>query len=786
MFSGSNTATLGVYSGMTDQSSIWNGAKFRCAVESNGATVFSSPATLTVVLQLPAEISSSSSSSKTGNIFLDNISLFRQYSLDASLVELYFNKGTNSEFVDLNVSSVAQSSSSSSEDFSIVIELEGDEGMFGEPYQFPEDMEFYFYDEKANGIYSPGIFLAEKVNGQNKAIVRLAPSTSSSSSSSIEYEFQINIEHPRLMPIRKTFRFSKKTRYAHPASTTTRIKNSTGRVLPSYISLLISWITDFWSAYDMGDASLIPELPRPPANQNSEFDPFEHARWKLRSELNLLGSLDLAELQPGWGWRTIRGWNFLGVSASVWDCITKPGRPDGLYSIYYAPGKEFDDWVAGKGTRPNQLDKSFDCRSFTAASAYALKDQLSSQCFVSVKYRKVGQDDSTHALLFVEFDGCKEPDPTPEDPNKIKKVACECCSGSFMFEPQTGATFKSVDDYCKKNEELCKDKSQWKDQEIEDADFSNLNWENDPVEMERIKNVICGCLTGTYSPESAENMIKDRCSVATSFKNWFRSNFSFEPGKSTSPMFGMPSILSCKKVVCEKGRSPALTGPMCTQEAAEGEEGVTPYQCKTQCQEKWSCYNFECMEAYTLNGVVGDYEIKDACLDECSNDKVCVHSWHIRYNCESKQWERFFEGKSTVSCLARSRYSTSSDWVADPEICSARTFDFVTESSCEDQSTCLPGIPYDNSSAPIEVRNTPSEAPPNCCGSWCELEEGNVYNLTGNCKAGTLGQWSYYNSRDLATGFRLNAPCLPGDCQDKVKSFYLYDQWPEYGNNPFG
>jgi hypothetical protein len=49
VFSGSDSPTLGVNPGVTDLSSVWNGAKFRCVVESGGSTIVSEPGTLTVV-----------------------------------------------------------------------------------------------------------------------------------------------------------------------------------------------------------------------------------------------------------------------------------------------------------------------------------------------------------------------------------------------------------------------------------------------------------------------------------------------------------------------------------------------------------------------------------------------------------------------------------------------------------------------------------------------------------------------------------------------------------------
>jgi hypothetical protein len=49
VFSGVNSPILGVNAGMTDLSSVWNGAKFRCVVESAGKSISSDAATLTVI-----------------------------------------------------------------------------------------------------------------------------------------------------------------------------------------------------------------------------------------------------------------------------------------------------------------------------------------------------------------------------------------------------------------------------------------------------------------------------------------------------------------------------------------------------------------------------------------------------------------------------------------------------------------------------------------------------------------------------------------------------------------
>lgn len=706
------------------------------------------------------QIEASSSSSLTGNVFLDNIDLFRQYSLDTDLIELYFNKGVSAEFVDLDSTNSQDSSSSSSGAFSILIDLEGDEGIFGDPYIFPEELDFYFYDESADGSPAPGTFTANKVPGKNTVVVSFA----SSSTSGSDFQFQINIEHPDLFTIRNVLQFSERRTYSHSASTSYRIANSVARLEPSYITSLASWINDFWAAYDADPASPITEPPKPAANLNTEFDPFAHARWKIRSESAQIGIMEAPELEEGKGWMTVRGWNFLGVEGKVWDCITR--KIDGLYQLYHPPSTPAVDIIMGKA---RQLEKSFDCRSFTAAAAYALKAQLSEECEVDISYLKVGQTGNFHALLFVKMKGCKK-----------ESNPCDCCSGSFMYEPQSGATFRSQDEYCKKEPKLCEDKSQWNDVPIEDAatnNFGNPDWENDATEMNRIKNVVCGCLTGDYPAGSAEAMIKGKCDTsAATFKSWFKSNFSWEPGRATSPMSDMPSILSCEKVVCEKGRDPAITGPLCTQKAEEGEQGITPYQCETQCQEKWECYeasphgensgteggDFECLAAYSLDGIIGTYDEKEMCLDVCNDDKVCVHEWNILYDCEAGQWTRENDGFSTPYCVARDRIPTpSTDWEEEGTDCWRKKFVFVEGSSCGDSESC-PRI-ANGPGAPSEVGSFPSEPPADCCGSWCEIDS--ELELTGNCISGTLQDWIVKNTQSQALEFKLE-PCDSEKCQE--------------------
>ena len=73
VFIGCDTGSLGVKAGMTDFSPIWNGALFRCIVESGGENIFSGSAHLTVVAEMPESVvsamseSDGSSSSSSGD-----------------------------------------------------------------------------------------------------------------------------------------------------------------------------------------------------------------------------------------------------------------------------------------------------------------------------------------------------------------------------------------------------------------------------------------------------------------------------------------------------------------------------------------------------------------------------------------------------------------------------------------------------------------------------------------------------------------------------------------------
>lgn len=731
-------------------------------------------------LGLLAESGEPLRSDQIGNIFLDNISLFRQSSLDASLIDLVFNKGTNPQFIDLDALN-SSSSSSSPDEFLLLISLDNGVDDYGDEYELPEDLEFYFYDEKVDDIEHPGIFSAQKIPNKNEVIVHFSDSVPPGA----QFSFQINIEHPKLLINRTIFKFENQRFYSFSKSIISKLQNKTGRLSPSYISTLHSWISAFWIAYDSNDLSLLPPLVHPPGNENSEFDPFSHARWKVISELGQTDSQAIISgpptLTPATG-RPIdrpKFGNFLGITKENFACI----RPK-LYKTYDT-AITFEDFISGK-VRTDE--RSFNCRAFSIATAMFIENQLSDECKVNVKILTVVSPDPTknHAICLVELLGCK----TDEEGNKASDCNENCCSGSFIYEPQTETRYDSIKSFCDNNQEegYCTDKSKWDYREIEDAGEYDDNWENDEGEMSRIADAVCSCLTGNYRPGTSEYLIKNRCDTTNhqAFKSWFKNNFKYTPGQSSSPMTGVPQVLSCKKVLCEKGREGGENGPMCTQPPGPGEYGaVTPYICETECVEKWNCISsefssssppndFSCDPIYSLKGDLGQYENKNNCLDVCSGDKVCINQWRIKYDCSAKKWVRPAGGESK-GCYDRNRFPESENWevvkVDQQEQCGVRIFTKAGE-ACSDSTTCQ-DCAYNNSScAPSSLGELPAPPAPGCCGSWCEIDP-NTYDQTGNCIDGTHEEWVIAERNHAALGYRPGVPCSFSDCHPKSTAFFL-------------
>lgn len=553
-----------------------------------------------MIVDLSGSSSSSSSSSSMGNIFLDNIDLFRQYSLDAGLIDLYFNKGINPVFVDLDqVASSSSSSSSQAQVFLLRITLARSiADPFRQTYQFPEDIAFRFYDESVDGTPTPGLLSAVKNPGRNEILLSMPGGWPDPA---VAVSFQLNIQHPSFSKSNTVFTCRNQTEYAHEIKISERIKNSDPNLSAPYIAYLVNWISEFWVGYDAGDKTLVSDLARPPEAVNTGFDPFAHARWKILQTVGGQSQLELkslADLPLAYGNSfLLEGWNFLGLPRNIWNCINTPNEQG--QKLYYNYDKqpidlnELGDWV---GMTPDQIanDRDFDCRSFSASAMYFLRKQLLATCPgtvqdpTEVRVRGISNGRGAHALLYVHLGG---------DPERDEK---DCCRGTFMYEPATGAVYSSVETFCSEDQykKLCSDSggegAYWYTYPVgEESDpnlfpqfdsMQNPNWEKFPSELNRIQGVICGCLTGEYRDGTTEKTIQGKCQDGT-FKDWFKGNFSYEPGVTQSPsgLADIPQIISCDKVTCasppETGQSPCVASP----------DGTVPYVCETACKEVWVC-----------------------------------------------------------------------------------------------------------------------------------------------------------------------------------------------------
>lgn len=561
------------------------------------------------------------SSSSERNIFLENVELLRQYSLDPDLIELYFNKGVFAQEIELDDAPLSEDHSSSSSGFSLVVEIRRlARNPFGGSYVLPETLQIYIYDEEVDGIAAPGILEAAKITGLNSVVVRMSGNPPEDGQ---EVSFQINIEHPSISSVRRIFRFRSRRSHTHVTYARTPVGEESRRIDASYASYLLGWIQDFWSGYDASDPSLVPTFV--PPSDPPRFFPLEHARWKLSKEL--VGSLDLgiqaAPALSSGNTGLVSGWNFLGVSPEIWECINTPNE-DGekLFKNIPPPPIEspgdFEDWIGGDIGDVLTSDQDFDCRSFTAASLFFLRSQLSQLCpGAEIKAQSVANMDirKSHAIILVQLSS---------DPPKT------CCEGSFLFEPQTGTVYDRLKKenpydpdeppgYCDEFPEYCEGGfGDWESREpgkesekTSATNFYNPDWEKAPAQVERISNVVCGCMGGDHPDGSAEKMIQSKCEDGT-FGDWFKDNFAYEPDRVDSPMTDMPQILSCDRVSCtdpsEEGQSPCQPD----------EGGYEPYVCEMTCVKRWFCLIDECVPSWSTEELrEGEYKDEQDCITAC-------------------------------------------------------------------------------------------------------------------------------------------------------------------------
>lgn len=484
-------------------------------------------------------IGSSSSSGPTGNLILDNIDLFRQYSLEQGLIESYFNDGVFFRTVDLDAET-AGSSSSSSMLFSLTVNLE----RRSRPLEsIPSDIVWYVYDEEVDGTPQPGLVSVSKTDDRT-LVVSLASGPAPDGTT--EFAFRINVEHPTLTASRTRYVFRQDSAYKTTSILSRPASGTRGRMSPAYVQYLLGWISDFWYAWDAGDMSLVPPLTNPFPGSFIPFYPFAHAWWKLRSELGALSALaDPVPFSQG-NTGLVENQNFLGVPASIWDCIGQ-----GLY--------RFDDYNPDffQGAQPPSFprcppggpcaykdpDVSFDCRSYAVLGAKFLQEQLTQMCpKATAKVMGVG----SHYLVYVDLAGGGEPTP--------------CCSGQFLYEPMDASVYKDIEDFCSDDPAFCENLEKpttiyEPGRENSDNDFGDPNWEDDAGELARIESVICGCLNGNYDAGTNEANLKQVC-AAGQMQAWAANNLSFTPERKdaqgnvtapgSSPALDPQQTLECK------------------------------------------------------------------------------------------------------------------------------------------------------------------------------------------------------------------------------------------------
>jgi hypothetical protein len=612
----------------------------------------------------------SSSSSGTGNIILDNIDLFRQYSLDAELIDLYFDRGVFYRSADLDEDSDGSSpstGSSSSEHGEFAIEISLRKRSFLEG-AIPADLQLFVYDEKFAGSPTPGMVSAEQVEPN---LIRVFLTEGRSPNGVDESSFRLSIEHPGYAEYRVEFKFRKRRNYRVTFALSPKIdRNRSNRLGSDYRQYLLSWINQFWSSWDAGTTP--PSLTPPFPNSFVPFYPFAHARWRLLDELStsnsagfmeaLVEPVEFSEGNEG----LVSGKNLLGVTPNNWECINRD--PGGLYSF---EGYAEESYELGGVKFPRTYkdpDVTFDCRSFALIGAKFIKDQISEICPGSTA-QIIGI--GSHYLVYVKLQG---PEP--------------CCKGSFLYEPMDGATYKDEADFCRDDPGFCEsfDKPTTlyePGNENSDGDFGNPNWEDSAEELTRIENVICGCLNGTYDAGSREAQLKQICESGD-MQSWIAENLSSPP--SGEPNLESPQTVECQKCVStwkaswdcdgeswELGIIPEIK---CVSEQDEPNEIEAWVEVEGKpCEKQYSIVfeepcgsDLQCLEK--LGGSLQDPELPEDEIQGCCG-KWCVLDG---------------EGKNTGDC----QYGPKENWETEESLGSAGPF--VADEKCED-SDCPEDCP---------------------------------------------------------------------------------------------
>lgn len=681
----------------------------------------------------------SSSSTSANEIILDNIGLFRQYSLDQSLVESYFNQGVFFKEVDLdstNSIGISSSSSSSSSSFLLAITLE--RRSYAEE-EIPLDLEIYVYEETVGGAPVSGLVDVARVG--NRAL-EVTLSSGFEPDGETDFSFRLNIEHQSLTTSRIKYVFRQGKRYETKTMISRPVSGTRGRLSSVYVEYLMGWISDFWYAWDSGDMSIVPPLANPFPDSFAPFYPFAHAWWKLQGDLGQVSAL-VAPPFSGGNDGLVENQNFLGVPPNIWNCIGQ-----GLYKF----DGYSENWVNDIGPplfprcppqgscAYKEPDVSFDCRSFAVLGAKFLQTQLSQLCpNATAKVMGIG----THFLVYVDLAGGGE--------------ATTCCSGQFLYEPMDASVYKDIQDFCDDEPGFCENFERPSTlfepgQENADNDFGDPNWEDDAAELQRIEGVICGCLTGDYKAGTNEANLKSVCQQGK-MQDWVAENLSFTPQQKdaegnvttpgSSPNLSVPQTLACRFCVLTfEANYECPTREEAGGELSQGswQGGIFPEtKCLTEEEagklqfDEWlpvdaGKFGSECsMQRHMKMEKVAcgqSVDCASASLEATAPDLPkeapvgCCGAWCVLDG----------DGKKTGQCYDGPKHS----WELEDD--AKRAGPFNAEKNCEQIDCCPPGFRREKSTAPF-VSLADYVCVPDCkdhgCNEGCCQKD--IFGHGGNC-----------------------------------------------------
>lgn len=569
----------------------------------------------------------SSSSSSDGldeleRLILEHIPELRAYSLDPEVVERYYNKGYDAPEGELT----PLSSSSSSEDptsATVEVALNDVTRSFLDPDgRLPEDLQFHVYDQGEN-IVAP-----VKVPGEDRIIISVGADSWPAS-------FQINVEHPRYRAVRIKFSVPEPGSYAHVSRIARRTFNERRRITEDYKNYLLGWLQDFWDARDAGTGGTLTFTSPAP---NHPIDPFEHARDRIAREY-LPRYEAAAQANPPMSTLAARkkmfveGRNFLGVSPEIWDCIKGKGVDNEggkLYKNVESETYNVDDPTSLFDSQEWKPNSSFNCRAFTVASARYLNRQMREIC-PSATAQHLLLKSQRHAIVYVDLGGCDgEPGCDPE-----------CCAGSFVYEPQSGETWDDGpdSDFSDDLMNYMEDKNGVRayypeldyvsdtldgypsgDDEGWIKEQNRIDWHTFPEEVQRISDLVCGCLASPQASNAMETYMRQKCQDGT-FGDWFKENFRSGPGliRTTDP--DMPQMISCSTPrICQKSVSfPIDLGALATECGCEedSEGKMTQEECQSYCSLRFRCLN--CDSAQCLpSELYEDHPTTQQCEEKCA------------------------------------------------------------------------------------------------------------------------------------------------------------------------